>query len=86
MLLAFGYLLALSVSPELHHRVHEDSGDAHHECAITAFHQGVTVDIAPPRVTETSSAFIELPQLRPASFSGREVEWFSSGRAPPVRA
>lgn len=37
---AFVWALALSVSPQLHERVHPDAGHADHECAITLISAG----------------------------------------------
>jgi hypothetical protein len=37
---AFVWALALSVSPQLHHRVHPDAGRAEHSCAVTAIATG----------------------------------------------
>jgi hypothetical protein len=38
--LAFLWLLALSVSPQLHERVHPDAGQAAHSCGVTLISAG----------------------------------------------
>jgi hypothetical protein len=38
--LAFLWVLALSVSPQLHERVHADAGQAGHSCAVTFISAG----------------------------------------------
>jgi hypothetical protein len=45
---AFIWALALSVSPQLHQRVHADAGRAEHSCAITALASGAYEHAGPP--------------------------------------
>jgi hypothetical protein len=63
---AFVWALALSVSPQLHERVHPDAGQSHHECAITLITAGsYDHTVAAPLVDRPVAPiqFSELPTL-----------------------
>lgn len=45
---AFVWAIALSVSPQLHQRVHADASRAEHSCAVTAIAAGAYEDAGPP--------------------------------------
>lgn len=40
--LQFFLALAMTASPWLHERLHQDAGDEHHECVVTVMHSGGT--------------------------------------------
>src|SRR6266513_6080462 len=50
---AFVWALALSVSPQLHQRVHADASRAEHTCAITAIASGSYDHVACPQRIST---------------------------------
>jgi hypothetical protein len=54
---AFVWALALSVSPQLHQRVHTDANRAEHSCAVTAITSGTYEHAAHP-------ALVSAPQPR----------------------
>lgn len=65
---AFLWALALSVSPELHSRVHSDATDIEHICAVTFIASGSYEHAAhSPLVNATSSVvqFSKIPALNP---------------------
>jgi len=50
---AFVWALALSVSPQLHHRIHPDAGRAEHSCAVTAIATGSYEHAAQPQLVSS---------------------------------
>src|SRR2546423_6160677 len=66
---AFLWTLALSVSPQLHERIHSDANQVNHSCAVTFIASG-TCDHSPaspllsvPAPTSESSQLLELDSV-----------------------
>jgi hypothetical protein len=51
--LTFLWVLALSVSPQLHERIHVDAGKAEHSCAVTLISAGNYEHVTPQPVVAT---------------------------------
>jgi len=86
---AFLWALALSVSPQLHQRVHTDASRVEHNCAATMIASGSYNHAAhPPLVSAPVLAihFSKNPALTPhwveSPFLGARI----FGHAPPARA
>jgi hypothetical protein len=87
LLSAFLLALTLAVAPQLHERLHSDSADPAHNCAVTLIASGsydhciVPVVISAPR---PATQFATLPSLSPvwvaAPFLGASI----FEHAPPV--
>ena len=83
-LLAFGFALALEVAPELHHLVHHDSDEAHHQCVVTVLHQGqVDLPVTQPLLLRHDVTF-QLPALIAPTTVIAGIELLADGRAPPA--
>ncbi|MEO7725148.1 MAG: hypothetical protein ABIU29_10785 [Chthoniobacterales bacterium] len=86
---AFLFVLALSVAPQWHERLHKDAASSQHQCAVTLIATGnyqqsdAPVLVAPPR---PFVHFSTLPALRPvwvaAPFLGAAI----FEHAPPARS
>jgi hypothetical protein len=76
---------ALSVSPELHHRLHSDSADRAHQCAVTLFSQHQILLDAPAAafLFFAAALFFWLP-LYQAPVLARVDSRLAPSRAPPV--
>jgi hypothetical protein len=86
---AFVWALALSVSPQLHHRFHADANRVEHSCAATMIASGNYDHAAhPPLVSAPlpSIHFSKIPALTPqwveSPFLGASI----FEHAPPARA
>lgn len=55
---AFVWALALSVSPQVHQRVHADANRAEHSCAVTAIASGSYEHAPPPRLVSAFQSTI----------------------------
>ena len=65
---AFVWAIALSVSPQLHQRVHADASRAEHSCAVTAIAAGAYEDAGPPPLVGgplPAVQFSKIPALTP---------------------
>jgi len=65
---AFLWAIALSVSPQLHNRIHSDSSNIEHTCAITLIASGTYEHAAHPSPVCASTSLTELfnvPALNP---------------------
>ena len=85
-LLLFLFVLALSVSPQLHHAFQHDSEEGQHHCAVTLLHSGQVNVPAPAETAIAPQTWVELPPPEAVSVSSANVELLPAGRAPPVPA
>jgi hypothetical protein len=85
---AFVWALALSVSPQLHQRVHPDASRAEHSCAVTAIASG-TYEHAPhpPLVNAPLPAvqFFAIAPLTPQWVESLFLKAHIFANAPPAR-
>jgi hypothetical protein len=68
LLSAFLLALGLAVSPQLHERVHPDSGSAQHECAVTLISAGQAEQASLPVILwlpEPVQVFETIPAVHP---------------------
>ena len=86
--LAFAWALVLSVSPQLHERIHPDANRVEHSCAVTFVASGTYEHSAPPPVIPQTVAitFARVADLNPtwvlSAFLGASI----FEHAPPARA
>ena len=79
---AFIFAIALSVSPQLHERIHGDASQAQHHCAVTLLGSGTyentlpqTIAFAPPVENSNLTPRVSPVVFVPATFlSGRIFE------------
>jgi disulfide bond formation protein DsbB len=86
-LLAFLILLSamLSVSPELHHRLHQGSADRAHQCAVTIFSQHqVLLDAAPTALFVFAACFFYWLPLAQTPVLAKIDSRLSPSRASPA--
>jgi hypothetical protein len=84
---AFAWTLALSVSPQLHERVHPDANQGNHECAITLVSAG-NYDHG----TTGSPIVVPAPAIQFSDLAALDSTWVASAflgasifeHAPPV--
>jgi hypothetical protein len=84
---AFLWALALSVSPQLHQRVHADANRAEHSCAVTAIASGTYDHTAcPPLVSAPLPAvqFSKIPALTPKWVESLFLKAHIFAHAPPA--
>ena len=55
--LAFAWTLALSVSPQLHERVHADANRVEHSCAVTVIASGACQHVPPAPLVDAPAHF-----------------------------
>jgi hypothetical protein len=86
---AFVWALALSASPQLHHRFHTDANRVEHSCAATMIASGSYDHAAHPQLVSApapSVHFSKIPALTPhwveSPFLGASI----FEHAPPARA
>jgi hypothetical protein len=86
---AFLWTLALSVSPQLHERIHPDANRADHACAVTFIASGNYTHSAPPLLVIARSPVIQfskiptlIPQWVDSQFLGASI----FEHAPPALA
>jgi hypothetical protein len=83
----FFWALALSASPQLHQRVHEDATRAEHSCAVTAIASG-NYDHAthPPLVSTPAQVvqFSKIPALMPKWIESLFLQAHIFAHAPPA--
>jgi hypothetical protein len=85
----FLWTLALSVSPQLHSRIHPDANTVEHTCAVTFIASGNFDHAAPPPIIGTPDAVVSFSQV-----SVRDPFWIPSTflsasifeHAPPAQA
>lgn len=58
---AFLWTLALSVSPQLHERIHRDANRIEHTCAVTFVTSGTYDYSAPPAIVPATAASVFAP-------------------------
>jgi hypothetical protein len=89
LIIAFSCALVLSVSPQLHERVHPDAKKSHHECAVTLIAAGNYHHAAPPPLVAAPAAAVQFPHI-PALNPTWVQSPFLGARifehAPPARA
>jgi hypothetical protein len=86
---AFVWALALSVSPQLHQRVHADASRAEHSCAVTAIASGAYEQAGPPPLVSAP-----LPAVQFSEIAALTSQWVESlflkahifANAPPARS
>jgi hypothetical protein len=86
---AFVWALALSVSPQLHQRVHADANRAEHSCAVTAIASGNCDHVThPPLVSTPTQAvqFSKVPALTPKWVQSLFLKAHIFAHAPPARS
>jgi len=75
---------AMAACPQLHKLIHNDAGNAAHDCAVTMFMQGKVDSVSVDIFTVTLSASIApMPQIVISVFAPA-IENLPAGRAPPV--
>jgi hypothetical protein len=85
---AFIWALALSVSPQLHQRVHADASRAEHNCAVTAIASGTYEHAGPSPLVSAP-----LPAVQFSEIAALTSQWVESlflkahifANAPPAR-
>jgi hypothetical protein len=85
---AFLWALALSVSPQLHQRVHADANRAEHSCAVTAIAAGSYEHAAqPPLISapDLVSQFGRVPALSSTWVQPLFLQAHIFAHAPPGR-
>ena len=86
---AFLWALALSVSPQLHQRVHKDANRVEHNCAATMISSGSYDHAAHPPLVGTpvpSVHFSKIPALTPQWVESRFLGASIFEHAPPARS
>jgi hypothetical protein len=86
---AFLWTLALSVSPQLHERIHPDANRIEHTCAVTFVASGSYDHVAHPPVISApapASQFSKIPALNPRWVSSPFLEASIFEHAPPALA
>ena len=79
-------LTVLAVSPRLHAWLHQDAGEADHECAVTLFQQGVVAAGAGIILAAAVRVFLAWVAVRPAELHLAPPPYrLNPGRAPPAR-
>jgi hypothetical protein len=84
----FLWTLALSVSPQLHHRVHPDANHADHVCAVTFVASGSYKHSAQPSLVAAlglAPQFSETPALRSVWVPPLFLFAHIFAHAPPAR-
>ncbi len=77
-------LLALAACPALHHALHPDSNNPHHECLVTTFIKGQLSEAELVTVVIAVVAFLICADLLPAILPRLPFEYrFAPSRAPP---
>jgi hypothetical protein len=89
-LLSLGFFctLALSVSPQLHHRVHPDANHADHVCAVTFVASGSYEHSAQPSLVTApglAQQLSEIPTLRSVWVPSLFLVAHIFAHAPPAR-
>jgi hypothetical protein len=87
--IAFLWTLALSVSPQLHERIHSDANKGEHTCAVTFVSSGSYNHVAhTPLVSAPVPAvqFSNIPALTPAWVQSPFLSASVFEHAPPARA
>jgi hypothetical protein len=85
---AFFWALALSASPQLHHRVHKDANRVEHNCAVTMIASGSYDHAAnPPLVSAPVPPvqFSKIPALTPCWVQSPFLGASIFEHAPPAR-
>jgi hypothetical protein len=60
---AFIWALALSVSPQLHQRVHKDANRVEHNCAVTMIASGSYDHAAPPPLVSAPTSAAQISKI-----------------------
>jgi hypothetical protein len=84
---AFLWALALSVSPQLHQRVHADANRAEHSCVVTAIASGNCDYTANPplvSVPDLAVQFSKIPALPPKWVESLFLKAHIFAHAPPA--
>jgi hypothetical protein len=85
---AFLWTLALSVSPQLHQRVHADANRAEHSCAVTAIASGTYEHAGPPPLVSAPLPAVQFSKIRALTPQWVESLFLKAhifAHAPPVR-
>jgi hypothetical protein len=86
--LAFAWTLVLSVSPQLHERIHRDANRIEHSCAVTFVASGTYEHSAPPLpiAPVAATTFARVADLNPtwvlSAFLGASI----FEHAPPINS
>jgi len=86
---AFLWSLALSVSPQLHERIHPDANRADHTCAVTFIASGSYEHAAQPPLVSVpvpAAEFFEISAVNPCWVSSLFLGARIFEHAPPVLA
>jgi hypothetical protein len=84
---AFVWAIALSVSPQLHQRVHADANNGDHSCAVTLIVSGSFDHAAPlPLITAPrfGARFSEIPELKSTWVQPLILKAHVFAHAPPA--
>jgi hypothetical protein len=85
---AFLWALALSVSPQLHQRIHAEANRAEHSCAVTAIASGNCDHATHPPLVSTpyrAAQFSKIPALTPKWVDSLFLKAHIFAHAPPAR-
>jgi hypothetical protein len=85
---AFVWTLALSVSPQLHQRVHADASRAEHSCAVTAIVSGAYEHAGSPLLVSGSLPAVQFSKIAALTSQGVESLFLKAhifANAPPTR-
>ena len=85
----FLWALTLSVSPELHERVHRDANRVDHSCAVTCIASGNVDHSASPQLVSApvvADQFCSIPALTPQWVESAFLQAHVFEHAPPALA
>ncbi|MDQ2868742.1 MAG: hypothetical protein M3R59_10090 [Verrucomicrobiota bacterium] len=88
-IVAFAFAIALSVSPQLHERLHHDAQNSNHECAVTLIAAGNFHHVAAaPFIADPApfAHFESLPNLTPLWVASPFAHARVFEHAPPLSA
>ena len=84
---AFMWAVTLSVSPQLHERIHSDAKRAEHECVVTAIASGTCAHTFAPSLASAPTEAVQLskiPSLTPRWVESLFLKAHLFAHAPPV--
>jgi hypothetical protein len=85
---AFVWALALSVSPQLHQRVHADASRAEHSCAVTAIVSGAYEHSGSPPLVSAPAPAVQFSEIAALTSQWVEPLFLKAhifANAPPAR-
>jgi len=85
---AFVWAIALSVSPQLHQRVHADASCAEHSCAVTAIASGTYEHAGSPPLVSAPAPAVQFSEIAALTSQWVEPLFLKAhifANAPPAR-